>query len=75
SEPRPGQNLQLKLSSPRGALHNFMRNEVTQDTVSRQLKIFRDDLVATRSTIAAMDTLQRANERRTLTLPPPPSPV
>lgn len=44
---------------------NFMRDNVTQSTVTAQLSIFRDDLVATRARLDALDSTQFAMHTRT----------
>ena len=41
---------------------NFMREDVTKDTVTEQLAIFRDDLVDTKSNLAELDLVKRSDE-------------
>lgn len=41
---------------------NFMRDDVTQSTVTAQIATFRDNLVTTRSTLASIETLRFAND-------------
>jgi len=44
---------------------NFMRDDVTQSTVTAQMAVFRDDLVATRARLDGLETTQLAVSLRT----------
>ena len=44
---------------------NFMRDDVTQSTITEQLEVFRDDLVTTRAALDGLETSQFAASLRT----------
>ena len=44
---------------------NFMRDDVTETTVTKQIEIFRNDLVETRERLADTDAMRRATSMRT----------
>ncbi len=43
---------------------NFMREDVTQATVTRQVEVFRDDLVKTRAALAGLESVRYATTLR-----------